>query len=255
MHSDGAALDLASGQQHGTERDQPRPRPELRIGTTLLVLNGSLDITPIVGALRRRSLRPAIMPKTRDVREVVSSRLPRGVILEAGLPDWLSVLRFLTHRGIPTVLLGTMEQLLIAERHDWVGVHLLLPVDPDEVAEALQLVIGPSSVRELPDSIDLGVIKIDLRTHTIEIENKSMVLPPKEFHILVHLALQPGEPLSSSELISRVWPASSSTTSEDVHCRVWRLRKFIGDNDRAAPLITNRRGFGYVLNVNGLHGD
>jgi DNA-binding winged helix-turn-helix (wHTH) protein len=46
-----------------------------------------------------------------------------------------------------------------------------------------------------------------------------------------------------------VWPGSHSATVDDLHTRIWRLRRMIGDHRRTRPLITSRRGFGYVLNI------
>lgn len=55
--------------------------------------------------------------------------------------------------------------------------------------------------------------------------------------------------VGSTELLGRVWRGSESATVDDLHTRIWRLRRMIGDHKRAKPLIVNRRGFGYLLNV------
>lgn len=74
-----------------------------------------------------------------------------------------------------------------------------------------------------------------------------MRLPPREFGVLVELALHPQQPISSAELARRVWPESAWTTGDDVRRTVYRLRRAMGDHERRPPLIRNRRGFGYVL--------
>jgi DNA-binding response OmpR family regulator len=226
-------------------RDGGQPR----IGTTLLILDESFDMSAVVLALKARGLRPVMMPLAEDATELVSRWQPQAVILQAGLADWLALLSFLGHRGIPCVLMGTPEQLRKAERVSSNCLHLLLPVEPDEIAEGARLVIGPPSSGGLPAVIDLGTVKIDLRARTVVVEGEPEVLPPKEFEILVQLALQPGAPLDSTGLLGRVWRGSPSATVDDVHTRVWRLRRMIGDHRRSRPLIVNRRGFGYVLNI------
>jgi DNA-binding response OmpR family regulator len=221
-------------------------------GTTLLMLDESSDMSAVVLALTARGFRPVMMPVAEDAKEIVSRWEPQAVILRAGLPDWLALLRFLGRRGVPCVLIGTSEQLRSAEQYSSRCLHLLLPVEPDEVAEGARLVIGPRSSGGRPAVIDLGVIKIDLRARTVLVDGAPEVLPPKEFEILVQLALQPGAPLDSTELLGRVWRGSESATVDDVHTRVWRLRRMLGDHHRQRPLIVNRRGFGYVLNVGAL---
>ena len=192
--------------------------------------------------------------RLRTVRRAVSTAVisrwePMAMILHADGADSLSLLSILDHRAIPYVLLGTIEQLRHAQRHDSRCVHLLLPVEPYEVAQGTQLVTSNLPSQGLADIIDLGIIKIDLRACEVEIEGKRKALPPKEFDILVQLAMQSGIPLNATELLSRVWPESDSATVNDLHTRIWRLRKVIGDHDRQQPLIVNRRGYGYLLDV------
>jgi DNA-binding response OmpR family regulator len=147
------------------------------------------------------------------------------------------------------VLLGNSAQLRAAARHSANCLHLLLPAEPEEITEGVQLLIGPPSTQGLPAVIDLGAVRIDLHARTVEVDGIPEVLPPKEFEILVQLALQPGRPLGSTELLGRVWRGSESATVDDLHTRIWRLRRMIGDHKRIKPLIVNRRGFGYLLDV------
>jgi DNA-binding response OmpR family regulator len=221
------------------------------IDATFLVLDESMDMLAVVLALRAWGLRPMRVPAAEDATEAVLCGRPKGVILQAGRPGWLALLRFLGHRRIPCVLLGTSGQLRSAEKENLRCLRLLLPVEPEKLAEGAQLVIGSSASAGLPDIIDLGAVKIDLRTCTAEIDGKRKMLPPKEFQILVHLALQPGAPLDSIELLGRLWRGSESATVDDLRTRVWRLRRMIDDHKRPQPLIVNRRGKGYMLNIAG----
>lgn len=245
-----ARLDTSFPFRDRSEGDKPLQgitRP--RTGLTLLVLDSTMDMAGIVWALRARGLRPGIAPLARSVEATVSEMRPRSVILQAGTPNWSELLRFLNHRRIPTVLLVEPEHLRRAEGEGAVTIQLLMPAETVEIVEATEFAIGPTLSTGLPDVIDLGIVRIDVRGCTAEVEGRDVALPPKEFEILVALALQPGEPLMSDELLSRLWPGSPSAIIDDVHKRVSRLRKFIGDRERDEPLIGTRRGYGYVLNV------
>jgi DNA-binding response OmpR family regulator len=81
------------------------------------------------------------------------------------------------------------------------------------------------------------------------VDGERLEIPPMELTILEELALHPGEPVPASVLRKRLWPGDGPATNEDVHRHVYRLRKLLGDQDRRDALITNRRGFGYVLEV------
>ncbi|MGH3327478.1 MAG: winged helix-turn-helix domain-containing protein [Streptomycetales bacterium] len=216
----------------------------------MLVLSESVvDVSGIVRTLKVRGLWPVIMPRAQGAITVISHWKPLAVVLQADGADWLPLLCVLGHRGIPCVLLGSIEELRLAKAHGSKCVYLLLPVEPYEVAQGAQLVTGSLPSQGPSDIIDLGIIKIDLRAYEVEVEGKRRALPPKEFDILVQLAVQCGIPLDATELLGRVWQGSVSATVEDLHTRIWRLRRAIGDHDRPQPLIVNRRGYGYLLDV------
>lgn len=240
-------LPIPQGQIEGGQA--PKTGWRLTIAATLLVLGDSMDVSGMVRTLKARALWPLIMPLAQSVTAFISRWAPQAVILQAGTGDWLGLLGILDRTGIPCVLLGTSGQLRSAARHDAKCVHLLLPIDPYEVAQAAQLVADPLSSQGLSNIIDLRVIKIDLRACEVEVEGERKALPPKEFEILVQLALQRGIPLDATELLRRVWPGADSATVDDLHTRIWRLRRGIGDHQRQQPLIVNRRGYGYLLGV------
>jgi hypothetical protein len=56
--------------------------------------------------------------------------------------------------------------------------QLLLPAQPEEIADGVRLLIGPPSAGRLPDLVDLEIVRIDLRARTIQVEGKPKVLPP-----------------------------------------------------------------------------
>jgi len=245
-----AKLDQSFPSRDRSEGDRPlqgRTRP--RTGIILLILDSSMDIAAIMGALRARGLKSAMVPLEKKLKDIVSDWKPPAVILQAGVPEWAALLRFLGRREIPIVLLGAPEHLVRAQQDCAATVHLLLDSEPIYIAEVTELVIGPGISRGLPESIDLGVVKINLRRRMAEIEGETVELPRMEFDLLVELALRPGQPVESSELLRRLWPQTANATGDDVHSHVFRLRQAIGDNRRTGPLIATRRGYGYLLDL------
>ncbi len=225
----------------------PPLRP--KTGLTLLVPDSSLDLTTVVLALRGRGLRPVVAPLAENVFHIIANWSPRATVVQAGVPQWQELVRFLAQRRIPTVVIGDPQQLRRAHELGGISVGIVAPAQPMEIADAAEILIGPLTTTGRPEKIDLGVVSIDVAARRIRIDGGEVQLPPKEFDILVQLALRPGEPVSSAELIRKLWPATTTTTADDVHCRVSRLRGYIGDRERSVPLVSNRRGFGYVLNV------
>ncbi|HEX6262952.1 MAG TPA: winged helix-turn-helix domain-containing protein [Actinomycetota bacterium] len=95
--------------------------------------------------------------------------------------------------------------------------------------------------------LDLGRLRVDLARRVAELDGGEVELPPQEFSVLAELALRAGEPVPSDELARLVWPEDAWPTGEDVRRSVYRLRRLLGDQGRARPLIRTRRGHGYVL--------
>jgi len=103
---------------------------------------------------------------------------------QAGAPDRASVPglgrsgQFLGHRGTPCLLIGSTRELRGAARQHPGCMQLLLPAQPEEIADGVRLLIGPPSADRLPDLVDLEIVRIDLRARTIQVEGKPKVLPP-----------------------------------------------------------------------------
>jgi hypothetical protein len=188
-----------------------------RIGTTLLILDETVDVPAVAVALRERGLHPVMLPLAEDAREIVSRWYPQAVVLGAGRPDWLPLLSFLGKRGIPCVLLGTSAQLREAERRHAGCLQLLVPAEPDEVAHGAQVVVDPPAAKKLPDLIDLGVVKIDLRTRTVEVDGTPEILPPKEFEIPPRCGASP--PATSSTVPTPAGGTATRSTWCRTRCR------------------------------------
>ncbi len=103
--------------------------------------------------------------------------------------------------------------------------------------------------RPAPDVVEAGPVRVDLGRRIAEVDGKVIDLPPREFSVLAELALSPGRPIPSDDLAARVWPDHAGATGDDVRRVVYSLRRRISDGGRLRPLIRNRRGYGYVLEV------
>lgn len=120
---------------------------------------------------------------------------------------------------------------------------------------------GPSQVpapasptSNVPDRIEVGGLRVDMRARTAALGGRLIDLPPREFGVLTELALRPDEPVPPSELALRVWPESAVVTADDVRRVIYRLRRALGDHERREPLIRLRKGFGYYLSGDGARG-
>jgi len=112
----------AKSEGEGTLATPLRPKT----GLTLLVPDSSLDLAAVVLALRGRGLRPVVAPLTENVFQIVANWRPRATIVQAGVPEWPELLRFLSQREIPTVVIGDPQQLRRAEELGAVSIGMPL---------------------------------------------------------------------------------------------------------------------------------
>lgn len=215
----------------------------------LLAVDSPEGLDDVVGALRAQGMSPLVALSAEQASKLVARWRPAVAIVANGATRSLSLLRQLERRNIPVVLVATGTELARAEGVATLVAALLAPLDPGEVARAARIALGDQDLRVLPESIELGSLRLDLMANVAFVDGHKVELPPKELAILVELALRPGEPVSSAELIRRVWSDAAPASSGDVHSHLYRLRTLIGDHRRVPPLIASRRGFGYFLDL------
>ena len=95
--------------------------------------------------------------------------------------------------------------------------------------------------------LQVGDLRIDTARHQMEKGNKKLEFTPKEFDLLVFLAINKGFVFSREQLLERVWgyDFAGDTRTVDVHVR-W-LREKIEDDPNEPKLLITVRGVGYKL--------
>lgn len=227
-----------------------RPRHHAGAAKALVFAGGDTDVNGIVHALKRRGFPALIAPAAASAAGLLTRWRPDVAIVGAGAPGAARLLAHLERIEVPVLLVGDGRALGTGTSSN-IKAAVLSPADADEIASAVEIVIGRPLLQGMPELLDAGPIRIDIAERIAFVDDVAVELPPKEFALLAELALHPGQPIQSAEIATRVWPESAWITGDDVRRTVYRLRKLIGDTDRTHPLIRNRRGYGYVLEHQG----
>lgn len=90
---------------------------------------------------------------------------------------------------------------------------------------------------------------LELASGTARLHGEELELPLREFRLLAALAARVGEPVASDLLIKAVWPDAPWTSNNDLYVLVSKLRRLIDGPDKYGNNIRNRRGFGYLLDI------
>ncbi len=100
--------------------------------------------------------------------------------------------------------------------------------------------------RTQDDRLDVGGLVLDLQAHEVYRDGKLIPLAPKEFSLLEYLMRHPGQVLSRTMIMERVWDYGFGSFANVVDATIRRLRLAVDDGCEH-QLIQTVRGVGYKI--------
>jgi two-component system alkaline phosphatase synthesis response regulator PhoP len=182
----------------------------------------------------------------------METQLPELILLDIMLPeeDGLSILKKLRTNGrwrsVPVIMLTAKNTEfdkvmgLDSGADDFVA----KPFGMMELLARIRAVLRRTEKSQTVEQVSLGSITVDVSRRSVTAGGEEVVLTYKEFELLLVLMMNPGQVLSRTTLMDRVWggefPKENRTL--DVHIRT--LRAKLGD---AGDMISTVRGVGYKI--------
>ena len=168
------------------------------------------------------------------------------VILDLMLPgvDGRSLLRLLRESKATPVLVLTARadvQEKVAILDDGADDYLTKPFELSELLARVRSLVR-RSVNQPTSIIDLGGVVISMAARTVKQAGALVDLTPKEFSLLVYLAMRQGTVVSQADLYNHLYADGEETASNVVAVYVANIRKKLGKE-----IIRTRRGVGYVV--------
>ncbi len=179
-------------------------------------------------------------------------RLPELILLDIMMPgeDGIEILKKLRHNpstaDIPVIMITAKntEYDRITGLDCGADDYISKPFGIMEMISRIKAVLRRSTHSVQCEEFELGPIQLNLRSHTVTVDNVSTILTLKEFELLHMLIASSGAVLTRDLLLEKIWgyDFDGETRTVDVHIRT--LRSKLGD---AGDLIETVRGVGYRI--------
>jgi two-component system, OmpR family, KDP operon response regulator KdpE len=181
----------------------------------------------------------------------VERNAPDLIVLDLGLPDIDGVevcRRVRDTMSVPIIVLsargaeGDKVRALDAGADDYVT----KPFGAEELLARIRAALRRSDVALAPsESIVRGDLVIDRERFRVLRDGDEVRLTPKEFELLLFLALHPGRVLTHRAILKAIWGANSTYQPEHLRVLVGSLRKKIEPNPAAPKYILTEPWVGY----------
>jgi two-component system, OmpR family, response regulator len=151
---------------------------------------------------------------------------------------------------IPVIVLTAKGQIKDKEQGFLAGTddYLVKPFEGKELIFRIKALLRRFSRPEEEETIRVGSTIVNKRSYEVQVENRTFLIPLKEFELLYFLLSYPEQVFTRQQLIDSVWGIEFQGDDRTVDVHVKRLR------DRFAQLtedfyIKTVRGVGYAVEV------
>jgi two-component system, OmpR family, response regulator len=176
-----------------------------------------------------------------------------AIVLDLTLPDGngIQIIQGLRRDGKKTpivVLTGTKDAEVTVRALDaGADDYLVKPIVFAEFKARIRALVRRGGAQRT-ESLAVGNVVLNRLTRDVLVAGKALSVTPKELALLEHFLMRPGEVVTRTDLLEKVWDMTFDPGSNVVDVNVARLRKKL-ESACATLSIVSRRGLGFVLDV------
>lgn len=132
--------------------------------------------------------------------------------------------------------------------------YLTKPFSPREVLARMKAIFrrieprqstASNDIEEKVEWLSVGDIRADLTNYQVLVNDKEIVLTPKEFELLVYFMKRKDRVIDRDTLLNRIWQFDFAGQSRIVDVHVSHLREKIEKDPKHPEYLMTVRGFGY----------
>jgi two-component system OmpR family response regulator len=184
--------------------------------------------------------------------DLAESGVHDAVILDVMLPglDGMAVARQLREEGVhvPVLMLTARDSLpdRISGFNAGADDYLTKPFAFEELLARLRAITRRGAAPLAEERLVVGDLVMDTRSREVTRAGDVIDLPPREYALLEYLMRHPGQALSRTMILERVWEYGFDSFANVVDAAILRLRKAV-DDGYDKQLIQTVRGVGYRI--------
>jgi two-component system alkaline phosphatase synthesis response regulator PhoP len=222
------------------------------IAPKVLLVDDEQDIVDLLKYnLEREGYAVSTALNGRDALKLAKSERPDLIVLDIMMPgmDGVEVCNQL--RQLPEFK-RTLITFLTARSEDYSQIAGFEAGADDFITKPVRPKVFVSKVKALlkraggdrPDGklMESNGVRVDLEKVTVQVGDKEMHLPKKEFELLVLLMSKPGKVFKREEIYSQVWGNELFVGDRTIDVHIRKLREKIGDER-----IRTVKGIGYTF--------
>jgi two-component system OmpR family response regulator len=165
-------------------------------------------------------------------------------------PDGIAILRAVRASGIATPVLVLTALGEVDRRVEGLEAgaddYLAKPFAFAELRARLRALARRPAVAADSTELTVGDLRMDLLRRSVARAGRAVELLPTEFRLLEYMMRHPGQVLTRTMLLEKVWDFSFDPTTNVIDVHVSRLRRKL-EAGGEAPMIRTVRGAGYIL--------
>ena len=124
--------------------------------------------------------------------------------------------------------------------------YITKPIKPRALMSRLKALFRrEGKKKDDKDIIEIGGLSINRTSYTVNVNDKPVTLPKKEFELLYYLAQNPNKVFNRDELLQNIWGTDVYVLARTVDVHIRKVREKIGEG-----FISTVKGVGYKFQLN-----
>lgn len=145
---------------------------------------------------------------------------------------------------IPILMITAKDDFSSKQRGFLIGIddYMVKPIDVNEMILRINALLRRSKIVHDKKQV-VGDTVLDYDSLSVTTDDKTLVLPQKEFYLLYKLLSYPNKVFTRNQLMDEIWGVDSPSDTQTIDVHINRLRRHF-DNNSDFEIVTVR-GLGY----------